>query len=152
MIYTVRYAHLESKSIHGIGDKIKRGTCIGMMGNSGQSTAPHLHIDCVEGSQTSLWRLKDYETNEMVSAHRQIQWFIDAELFGIEPLITTSYNDLEYFRRFDKVHLGYDLVPTDRHQTKAHWYIYWNRSMDGKVLYNDFDNGYGNTVLIGFKA
>jgi hypothetical protein len=80
MRYTVRYAHLRNLPIWRVGDVIKRGKMVGVMGNTGVSTGPHLHIDSVEGFQTSLWRLRDYETGEVISAHRQIQHFIDDEL------------------------------------------------------------------------
>ena len=45
MTYTVRFAHLaETPNLH-IGSRIKRGDIVGKMGNTGQSTAIHLHIE-----------------------------------------------------------------------------------------------------------
>jgi murein DD-endopeptidase MepM/ murein hydrolase activator NlpD len=148
MKYTVRFAHLKHLPIWKTGDRILRGTIIGEMGSTGQSTGPHLHIDCVEGEQISLWRLHEAEDRTVEAAHRQIQYFIDAELFGVEPRITTSYNDLGYFWSRKKVHLGYDLVPSRR----GHDTIHWNRSMPGKVTYVGHDPGYGNTIMITFEA
>lgn len=40
----IRYAHL-SKIATKKGKIVKRGTCIGRVGSTGQSTGPHLHID-----------------------------------------------------------------------------------------------------------
>ncbi len=42
--YKTRYAHL-SKFLVKAGDKIKRGDVIGLVGNSGLSTGPHLHYE-----------------------------------------------------------------------------------------------------------
>lgn len=39
------YAHLQPKSLRvKVGDKVKKGEVLGLLGNSGNSTAPHLHF------------------------------------------------------------------------------------------------------------
>lgn len=42
--YKTRYAHMKSIGV-AEGMKIKRGECIGVSGNSGKSTGPHLHYE-----------------------------------------------------------------------------------------------------------
>jgi murein DD-endopeptidase MepM/ murein hydrolase activator NlpD len=44
------YAHLQAGSIKvKVGDKIKRGDFLGLVGNSGNSSAPHLHFHVMDG-------------------------------------------------------------------------------------------------------
>ena len=44
------YAHLQPGSLKvKQGDKIKRGDPIGLVGNSGNSSAPHLHFHVMDG-------------------------------------------------------------------------------------------------------
>ena len=110
MKYTVRFAHMKEAPKWKRGDVIKPGDIIGTMGTSGQSTAAHLHIDCAQGEQTRLYQLVDYDVS-INPAPRQFLYFIDKDLFGVEP-VTTPYAELEYFIKRGKVHHGFDVVPS----------------------------------------
>jgi hypothetical protein len=78
---------------------------------------------------------------------RQLNHFIDKELFGgLGFVVTTPYGDYEYQKDLKKLHLAYDIIPDDGRS----WEIYWNRSAQGTVIYNDNHSGYGNTLIIYF--
>jgi hypothetical protein len=45
------FAHLQPKSLRvSVGSKVRRGQVLGLLGNSGNSDAPHLHFQITDGS------------------------------------------------------------------------------------------------------
>jgi hypothetical protein len=50
---SVRYMHL-SKFVQASNGRVSRGQVIGYTGNTGTSTAPHLHLDIFEGVPTNI--------------------------------------------------------------------------------------------------
>ncbi len=51
--YQTLYAHMSKKAVRS-GQKVKRGECIGYVGSTGMSTAPHLHYEVIKnGTKTN---------------------------------------------------------------------------------------------------
>ncbi len=154
--YTVRFAHLEELPTAKKGDVIFRGDKVGRMGSTGKSTLNHLHIDVIESLIDHIVRLKEigYEHEKTYCPNiEQLNYFIDGELFGVKPVITTYFYDPQYKIDWDKDHPAYDVVPLNRKLTTDNYNIYWNRSKTGVILNSGFDkNGYGYYILIGFEV
>ena len=153
--FTVRFAHLENRPHLSVGQIIFEGDKIGRMGNSGSSTADHLHIDVIEMFVKKIIRLKEigYESGHAYNPNvEQLNYFIDAGLFKTQIHITSYFYDPDYKLSTGKHHPAYDVVPKNRKETDNNFDIFWNRSKTGVVLKTGFDNGYGNYVLIGFES
>lgn len=146
MNFTFRLAHLKEIRVH-TGDKIQRGSAIGAMGNTGQSTGDHGHIDVVNGTHDWVYRIHDMERGYPKPNFEELQFFIDKELCGGSPFHVTTYPyDYRYIIRGQwKPHPGYDIVIVDEHPV-----FYWNRSYEGTVIASGYDDGYGNYVQIEY--
>lgn len=158
MRFVVRYAHLAELPNHQVGDVIAAWEkSIARMGNTGLSTAAHLHLDIVEEKHLKhkVHRLKEIMGmfGNLEDVMLQYHYFIDAGLFGIEPVITTSFGDPGYvFKKKWKFHPAFDLVPSDRHGTEKHFDIHWNRSIPGRVVGVGYHSSYGNYLMIAYGA
>ena len=152
MKYTVRYAHLKDYPAQLKGQIMTEGDYIGTMGNTGSSSAAHLHIDCIYKYHFVMWRLFEMENGLVTSSPTQLVWFIDDKLFKTKIHITSYYFDPDYRNATGKNHPAFDVVPQNRHYTEDNFDIFWNRSYKGRVLASGFDLGYGNYILVGFEV
>ena len=152
MKYTVRYAHLVSRSPLPVGTVVEKGKLLGFMGNTGKSDGAHLHIDVVDGEQPKTYKLADMDANRHNPNMKwpnvvELNWFMDSELFGCRPLVTTYYCEPAYLLLYKKLHPAYDVIPV----IKATTGIHWNRSYPGKVIRNEFDEGYGWHIHVRYE-
>lgn len=156
MKYTVRYAHLAEASNLKVGESLSFGDLIGIMGTSGQSKWPHLHIDLIKGFIEIIIQLNKIGLfKKYKPCKKQLDYFIDDDLFRCKLVVTTPYLDKEYEKVYHKKHHAYDVVPKDRHTSKEHFKIYWNRKKvcNVKVLGVGYDErGYGYYALIGYET
>ena len=158
MKYTVMYAHLKSINVKA-GDLVnakvpwKNATLIGIMGDTGLSTAAHLHLSVIEGLRFELWKLIQMYNGDLTPSKEELDFFMsenDPTLFGVAPYITVEWDDQWYIDNRNKRHLAKDGVPINRKVTDLNFTIYWNRTFGGRVLKTGYDSAYGNYVLIGY--
>ena len=154
MYFTAQYGHFEKRPNLKFGQKLKYGDVIGVMGTSGQSKWPHLHLHVIRDFHRHITRLRDiYPKGLYIPAKRQLKFFADKDLFGVRLVQTTPYNSKKYREAYGKPHYALDLVPFDRHTTNAHFTVRWNRSFTGTVLDIGFDKyGYGYYAVIGYDT
>ena len=68
--YQTRYAHL-SKILVERGDSVKRGQIIGEVGNTGASTAPHLHYEVIY-MRSFVNPVNDFDKNMSAEAYKSL--------------------------------------------------------------------------------
>jgi hypothetical protein len=61
------YAHLQKKSVQvAVGDRVKRGQVLGKLGNTGNTSAPHLHFHLMDGPSVLGSQGLPYEIDSFV--------------------------------------------------------------------------------------
>lgn len=149
MIYSVLYGHL-AKSDVKVGDKLKHGSKIGKMGNTGKvipaptperpTAGTHLHLAVVEGRKTTTWTLASMASTNKPS-QQQCKYFIENDIFKDDiTVITNGWLGYEN-------HYGYDIVGK-----KGSLDLYWNRSFEGAVTGVGYNSGYGNYVIVTYDT
>jgi hypothetical protein len=89
--YYVLYAHMEPGSIKvKEGDQVKEGQILGLLGNTGNSTQPHLHIHVAD-------------SNHALKAEGVPAVFKDAKWIGQAKIIDSDYGVWKPFKGFKPV-------------------------------------------------
>lgn len=89
--YTAFYAHvIKGTTTVKKGDKVKRGQVIGKLGNSGNSTGPHLHFHIVKGKDPVGSQGVPYVINKFTLMGQEDNGDLQDEFFAGAPLVTTS--------------------------------------------------------------
>lgn len=162
MLFQARFAHLKHLPDYKQNDVIPRRQKIGTMGNTGKSSANHVHFDLIQSEtkaelksiNETVYRLYQIPgfIIDLKQLMEQYNYFLDEELFKIDPVVTSYFGDPFYpTRETFEFHPAFDIVPINRHETERNFDIYWNRSMTGRVEKVGFDkNGYGNYICISY--
>jgi murein DD-endopeptidase len=92
------YAHLKRGSVRvGVGARVAAGEVVGLLGNTGQSTAPHLHFQITDGESVLasegipfafdrfrfLGYANDFEESKHPNEPRRRELPVDGEVIGL---------------------------------------------------------------------
>lgn len=149
MIYSALLGHLESINLK-VGDKVKYGTFIGVMGNTGTvepkptpanpTAGTHLHLSVIEGVKDVSWTLASMVSTNKPS-QQECKFFIEDDIFGENGKTVVTNGWLGYTN-----HYGYDIV--NKNGSKE---LYWNRNFEGIVTAVKSNSGYGNYIVIVYS-
>lgn len=95
----VAYAHMQPGSVRvKAGDRVRRGEVLGLVGNSGNSQAPHLHLHVVDGSSPLASNGIPYVFDRfaLVATGASTEDFDKAEATG-SPLTLVRHSPLQEF-------------------------------------------------------
>jgi len=99
--YAAVYAHMIPGSVRvSVGDKVKRGQVLGLLGNSGNTDAPHLHFHIVEGTTPLASNGVPYVIESFEVKGRSIDSdYLEAMLKSGEPIEVRPADDAEKHAR-----------------------------------------------------
>lgn len=141
---TVLFGHLETFEVK-VGDVVKQGDKIGLMGNTGHSNGVHLHMTVADTEQNDIWWLADSPSVKCSKAST------DAYLAGGRAFKDSKgWQDKEYTTGWlgYENHYAYDLVSANAEIP----YVVWSPKEFGKVVCvrDDGNCRYGKVVLVQY--
>ena len=92
------YAHLQRGSLKAkLGDKVKQGQVLGLLGNTGNTDAPHLHFHLMDGTvplnASGLPFVIDRFSSEGVISTDQLDPMFDGKAVTIDPRLKGAHTD-----------------------------------------------------------
>lgn len=142
------YAHLDRVDVK-VGQRLKKGDIIGLMGNTGVSNGAHLHGTAFDKKLTYIPWMSE---NPGQKASKNLTWefmkkpgiFVDAKTKKARGIVVTT-QWLGYSN-----HYAYDIISGE-----SGWpLIAWNQNYDGIVgIVHDFGSlRFGKTVIVYYPA
>jgi hypothetical protein len=111
------YAHIKPGTVRvKVGDRVRAGQVLGLLGNSGNSDAPHLHfqLDTKPAGHVLASEGLPYMISSFIYQGRIPIPFPSEELQSIADVIWTSKTGIEAIERKDEIPLAYRIYKFDR--------------------------------------
>ncbi len=151
--FSALYAHLDGTYAR-VGQVLKKGDRIGIMGNTGYSFGNHLHLCTAEGVWERAWYRDDYDSKRAEPSKTEVDRLAFAPyLFKYNGKWEKAYeNDGFWCKREYGYHYASDLV-TDYSYLGQTPDIYWNQDCTARVtcVENDGD-AYGKFVVVTYDT
>ena len=144
-----------SKILVKVGDRVKKGDELLVMGNTGYSFGNHVHENVVEGKWTRPWYRGDYVSGKAKPLEQETLSFVSDDMFKYNgKYVKPHVNHWFWEMRESGYHYALDIVTDNSWKGQLPTRL-WNKDVEGIVTAvgydGDFNTGaYGNYVVIAY--